>query len=202
MTAAAARQPLSGFRIVECTDTGPVGTILHHDARRSRRRYHQDRGARRRQRTQPGHAGRGAVVVLRRLQSQQALDRARSEIAAGQDGAGSADPQRRRARREFSARRAHPPRFQRGTAEELRPGLVTADLGFGSQGPYKDRPAFDFIAQAMSGFMSTNGRAEDPPLRSALPISDLVAGIYCALGVTAALLGRERQAGMSTSTSA
>jgi CoA:oxalate CoA-transferase len=47
----------------------------------------------------------------------------------------------------------------------------------------------------MSGFMSTNGRAEDPPLRSALPISDLVAGIYCALGVTAALLGRERHGG-------
>lgn len=76
---------------------------------------------------------------------------------------------------------------------ELRPGLVTcAVTGFGSDGPYRDRPAFDFIAQAMSGFMSANGRETDPPLRSGLPISDLVTGIYGALGMTAALLRRER----------
>ncbi len=80
--------------------------------------------------------------------------------------------------------------------QQLRPGLVTASItGFGASGPYKDRPAFDFIAQAMSGFMSTNGRTDDPPLRTGPPISDLVAGIYCALGVTAALLGRERHGG-------
>ena len=80
--------------------------------------------------------------------------------------------------------------------QDLRPGLVVGSIsGFGADGPYKDRPAFDFIAQAMSGFMSTNGRAGDPPLRSGPPISDLVAGIYCALGLTAALLGRERHGG-------
>ena len=80
--------------------------------------------------------------------------------------------------------------------QELRPGLVTcAVTGFGSDGPYKDRPAFDFIAQAMSGFMSVNGRDDDPPLRSGLPVGDLVAGIYGALGVTAALLRRERGGG-------
>ena len=80
--------------------------------------------------------------------------------------------------------------------EALRPGLVTcAVTGFGADGPYKDRPAFDFIAQAMSGFMSTNGGEHDPPLRSGLPVSDLVAGLYGALGVTAALLGRERGGG-------
>ena len=86
--------------------------------------------------------------------------------------------------------------FSEARLQELRPGLVTASIsGFGADGPYKDRPAFDFIAQAMSGFMSTNGRADDPPLRTGPPISDLVAGIYCALGVTAALLGRERNGG-------
>ncbi len=57
--------------------------------------------------------------------------------------------------------------------------------GFGSTGPYKDRPAFDFIAQAMSGFMSVNGGPDDPPLRSGLPISDLVAGLYAALSIAA-----------------
>lgn len=80
--------------------------------------------------------------------------------------------------------------------EELRPGLITcAVTGFGADGPYRDRPAFDFIAQAMSGFMSTNGRADDPPMRSGLPISDLVTGIYGALGVVSALLRRERNEG-------
>ena len=83
--------------------------------------------------------------------------------------------------------------FGAARLQELRPGLVTCSIsGFGADGPYRNRPAFDFIAQAMSGFMSTNGRAEDPPLRTGIPISDLVAGIYGALGVTAALLGRER----------
>src|ERR1700760_4142661 len=71
----------------------------------------------------------------------------------------------------------------------LRPSLVTCSIyGFGSTGPYKDRPAFDFIAQAMSGFMSVNGGPDDPPLRSGLPISDLVAGMYAALSITAAVL--------------
>jgi CoA:oxalate CoA-transferase len=77
--------------------------------------------------------------------------------------------------------------------QELRPGLVVCAIsGFGPDGPYRDRPAFDFIAQAMSGFMSVNGRPEDPPLRTGLPISDLVAGLYGALGIVSALLGRKR----------
>ncbi len=70
----------------------------------------------------------------------------------------------------------------------LRPSLVTCSInGFGSTGPYRDRPAFDFIAQAMSGFMSVNGGPDDPPLRSGLPISDLVAGLYAALSIAAAV---------------
>jgi crotonobetainyl-CoA:carnitine CoA-transferase CaiB-like acyl-CoA transferase len=71
----------------------------------------------------------------------------------------------------------------------LRPSLVTCAInGFGSTGPYRDRPAFDFIAQAMSGFMSVNGRPDDPPLRSGLPISDLIAGLYAALAITASVM--------------
>jgi CoA:oxalate CoA-transferase len=75
----------------------------------------------------------------------------------------------------------------------IRAGLIICSInGFGSDGPYRDRPAFDFIAQAMSGFMSVNGSPSDPPLRTGLPISDLIAGLHGALGVTAALLRRER----------
>jgi CoA:oxalate CoA-transferase len=75
----------------------------------------------------------------------------------------------------------------------LKPGLICASIsGFGETGPYRDRPAFDFIAQAMSGFMSTNGGPGDPPLRSGLPMGDLIAGLYAALGIAAALVGRAR----------
>jgi len=73
----------------------------------------------------------------------------------------------------------------------LRPGIIhTSVTGFGGGGPYADRPAFDFIAQAMSGFMSCNGTAETGPMRSGAPISDLVAGLYAALGTVAALYRR------------
>jgi crotonobetainyl-CoA:carnitine CoA-transferase CaiB-like acyl-CoA transferase len=64
--------------------------------------------------------------------------------------------------------------------------------GFGTSGPYRDRPSFDFIAQAMSGFMSLNGAEDDPPLRAGPPISDLIAGMNGAIGILAALLRRER----------
>jgi crotonobetainyl-CoA:carnitine CoA-transferase CaiB-like acyl-CoA transferase len=85
--------------------------------------------------------------------------------------------------------------FTRERLHALRPNLVSCAInGFGSSGPYRDRPAFDFIAQALSGFMAVNGRDDDPPLRSGLPISDLVAGLYAALAITAAV-GRARQTG-------
>jgi CoA:oxalate CoA-transferase len=78
--------------------------------------------------------------------------------------------------------------FPDARLKELRPSLVICSInGFGSTGPYKDRPAFDFIAQAMSGFMSVNGGLDDPPMRSGLPISDLVAGLYAALSIAAAV---------------
>jgi hypothetical protein len=78
--------------------------------------------------------------------------------------------------------------FDDARLKELNPALVVCSInGFGSTGPYKDRPAFDFIAQALSGFMAVNGEPDGPPLRSGLPVSDLVAGLYAALAVTAAL---------------
>ena len=83
--------------------------------------------------------------------------------------------------------------FSEARLRELNPGLVVASVnGFGSTGPYVDRPAFDFIAQAMSGFMSTSGEADGEPMRAGPPISDLIAGLYAALGAVSALLARER----------
>jgi crotonobetainyl-CoA:carnitine CoA-transferase CaiB-like acyl-CoA transferase len=75
----------------------------------------------------------------------------------------------------------------------LRPGIIQTSIsGFGERGPYADRPAFDFIAQAMSGFMSCNGTPETGPLRSGTPMSDVVAGLYAALGTVAALYRRSQ----------
>ena len=83
--------------------------------------------------------------------------------------------------------------FGEARLKELKPDLVYCGIsGFGSTGPYRDRPSFDFIAQAMSGFMAVTGAADGPPLRAGPPIADLVAGLYGALGVCAALLKRGR----------
>lgn len=83
--------------------------------------------------------------------------------------------------------------FDQDRLDRLNPKLIVASVnGYGSTGPYVDRPSFDFIAQAMSGFMSVNGPPDGDPMRAAPPISDLVAGLYCAFGVLAALHARGR----------
>jgi crotonobetainyl-CoA:carnitine CoA-transferase CaiB-like acyl-CoA transferase len=84
-------------------------------------------------------------------------------------------------------------KLSRADLEAIKPDIVSAHItGFGLDGPYRDRPAFDFIAQAMSGFMSVNGAEDQPPTRAAPPISDLIAGAYAAMGICAALVRRER----------
>jgi crotonobetainyl-CoA:carnitine CoA-transferase CaiB-like acyl-CoA transferase len=83
--------------------------------------------------------------------------------------------------------------FDAQRRQVLNPSLVYCHLtGFGATGPYRDRPSFDFIAQAMSGFMSTTGEPGGPPMRAGPPIADLVAGLQGALGICAALVRRDR----------
>jgi crotonobetainyl-CoA:carnitine CoA-transferase CaiB-like acyl-CoA transferase len=83
--------------------------------------------------------------------------------------------------------------FGEARLKALRPDLLYCNIsGFGTTGPYRDRPSFDFIAQAMSGFMSVTGMAGGPPLRAGRPIADLVAGLHGALGICAALAKRGR----------
>ena len=83
--------------------------------------------------------------------------------------------------------------FGREALRAIKPDIVSCHVtGFGLDGPYRDRPSFDFIAQAMSGFMSVNGVEDGPPMRAAPPISDLVAGAYAAMGILAALVRRNR----------
>ena len=82
--------------------------------------------------------------------------------------------------------------FTEARLDAINPGLIVASVnGYGSAGPYADRPSFDFIAQAMSGFMATTGEKDGPPMRAGAPITDLVAGLYCAFGVVNAIRARE-----------
>jgi len=80
--------------------------------------------------------------------------------------------------------------------DELRAAnlrLVYASIsGFGEDGPYRDRPGFDMIVQAMGGMMSVTGMPGHGPLRAGVPIADLCSGLYAAIGILVALLDRER----------
>tara|TARA_B100000315_G_scaffold256212_2_gene301601 strand:+ start:2267 stop:3457 length:1191 start_codon:yes stop_codon:yes gene_type:complete len=76
--------------------------------------------------------------------------------------------------------------------QAINPGLVYASIsGFGQDGPYKDRPGFDQIAQGMGGLMSITGLPGQGPVRAGIPIADLTAGLFCAQGIMIALLERE-----------
>src|SRR5690242_16136590 len=76
---------------------------------------------------------------------------------------------------------------------ELNPRLVSLSIsGFGHDGPEGGRPGYDQIAQGEGGLMSVTGPTADNPQRVGVPIGDLLAGMYGAYGVLAALLERER----------
>jgi crotonobetainyl-CoA:carnitine CoA-transferase CaiB-like acyl-CoA transferase len=75
---------------------------------------------------------------------------------------------------------------------KINPKLVYASIsGFGQTGPYADRPGFDQIAQGMGGLMSITGLPGQGPVRVGIPIADLCAGLFCAMGILTALLERE-----------
>jgi formyl-CoA transferase len=70
--------------------------------------------------------------------------------------------------------------------------IVYASIsGFGQDGPYRERPGFDQIAQGMGGLMSITGLPGQGPVRVGIPVADLTAGIFAAMGVLIALLERE-----------
>ena len=74
----------------------------------------------------------------------------------------------------------------------INPRLVYASIsGFGETGPYRMRPGFDQIAQGMGGLMSVTGLPGQGPVRAGIPVADLCAGLFAALGIMTALLERE-----------
>ncbi|MGX6565638.1 CaiB/BaiF CoA transferase family protein [Cupriavidus necator] len=71
------------------------------------------------------------------------------------------------------------------------PGLVYASIsGFGQTGPYRNRPAYDMVVQAMGGLMSVTGEVGGNPARVGVSIGDIGAGLYATIGIQSALLKR------------
>ena len=72
------------------------------------------------------------------------------------------------------------------------PGLIYCSItGFGQTGPYALRPGYDVLIQAMSGMMSVTGEPDGEPMKSAIPVADLMAGMYAGVAINAALRHRE-----------
>lgn len=72
------------------------------------------------------------------------------------------------------------------------PGLIYCSItGFGHTGPYAKRPGYDLLIQGMSGFMSLTGEPDGVPMKAAVPVADLMAGMYAAVSINAALRNRE-----------
>ena len=75
----------------------------------------------------------------------------------------------------------------------INPGIVYASVsGYGTEGPWKDRPGQDLLAQSLSGLPWLNGSSDDPPVPVGIALADVIASIHLASGITAALLRRER----------
>jgi CoA:oxalate CoA-transferase len=77
--------------------------------------------------------------------------------------------------------------------EKVNPRIISCSLtGFGSDGPYADRPAYDIIVEALGGIMSLTGPDGGPSVRAGVPIGDITAGMYAVIGVLAGLAYRAR----------
>ncbi|MDQ0273252.1 CaiB/BaiF CoA transferase family protein [Cytobacillus purgationiresistens] len=77
--------------------------------------------------------------------------------------------------------------------KEINPKVIVASItGFGSDGPYKNLPGYDYIIQAMSGLMSITGEAEGSPMKVGIAIADVLTGLYTCIGILSALQHRHQ----------
>ena len=78
------------------------------------------------------------------------------------------------------------------TLKKINKRIILASIsGFGQDGPYRDRPGFDQIAQGMGGMMWVTGMPGGGPVRAGVAVADVGAGLHCAIGCLIALLERE-----------
>jgi crotonobetainyl-CoA:carnitine CoA-transferase CaiB-like acyl-CoA transferase len=76
---------------------------------------------------------------------------------------------------------------------QINPRLIVCSItGYGQTGPWQEVPGYDFAIQAMSGLMSITGPAEGPPCKVGVAVSDVLTGLYAAVGILACLQARQR----------
>ena len=79
------------------------------------------------------------------------------------------------------------------TLSRINPRLIYCSIsGFGQDGPYRERPSYDIVGQAMGGLMSLTGEEGRPPVKVGVAIADICAGMFAAIGILAALTAREK----------
>ena len=77
------------------------------------------------------------------------------------------------------------------SVKRVNPSVISCSLSaFGQEGPYRERPGFDGIVQAMGGGMSVTGNKGQPPVFMGFPVGDMVGGYMAALSIASALYGR------------
>ncbi len=75
--------------------------------------------------------------------------------------------------------------------KEVNNQIIYASIsGFGHYGPYKDKPGYDIIGQAVGGIMSITGWPDGPPTRTGTAIADILAALFCTIGILSALQAR------------
>lgn len=75
----------------------------------------------------------------------------------------------------------------------LNPALIMVRIsGFGQDGPYRERPGYGFLGDAVSSFLSINGYPDRPPVRAGVPVTDMLTALYGAYGAALALLVRNK----------
>lgn len=79
------------------------------------------------------------------------------------------------------------------SVSEINPSIVYCSItGYGQTGPYRERPGYDFIIQGMSGLMSITGEPDGMPMKVGVAITDVIAGLYSAISIIAALYRRQK----------
>jgi CoA:oxalate CoA-transferase len=117
---------------------------------------------------------KSVAIDIRSTQGRDILDRliAKSDIILDNLRA----PQRKRLRLSYE------------DLEQVNPQIISCSLtGFGSDGPYADRPAYDIIVEALGGVMSLTGPTGGPSVKAGVPIGDITAGLYAVIGALAGL---------------
>lgn len=86
--------------------------------------------------------------------------------------------------------------IDRPSLEACNPQIVVCSLsGFGQTGPWRDRPAYDYLVQALAGTMSLTGEPDGPPTKYGVSIVDHVGGLFAVIGILTALVSRLRDGG-------